>query len=425
MRRSRREVEEHRVAHLLARLGAAFSSPPESELRALARAAAATPRPQRSSRRRLRLRFGVAVSAALLAGSGLGFGLGAWNTATGNAGTNFVGVGFLPAQGWTVVQSDSAGPTAARSIAANVRLHPHDRPDGPPRFTLATLPPDGVVIHATLTFRGDPAADVNFPVRRLPLRFSHASPASALEDPVTSPPRVSRYRVRAGVGTYNVDAWIYFGSAPSAAETAAVQHQLDRLVVSSDEVTIVARPAIASLEGPPIRLFGSLQNGRAGEVVTIQAKECGVSPQSFRDAAEAHTEEGGSWSLNFLPGANATLRAVWKNQVSAEVAVRQRPRVQLVRPPRSVRRFEVAVVAKAQFWRKRVSFQRFERRLGRWTTIRSVVLTETGAAPGSPYVWSSAKFRASVPSGTLVRAVFPLSQARPCYLGAVSKLVRT
>jgi hypothetical protein len=191
------------------------------------------------------------------------------------------------------------------------------------------------------------------------------------------------------------------------------------------QVSLIVRPTIASLEGPPMRLFGSIENGREDEIVTIQAKECGASPQAFRDVAEAHTEEGGSWSLEFSPGVNATLRAVWKNHVSGQVAVRQRPRVQLVRPPRSLRRFEVAVVAKAQFWRRSVSFQRFERRLGRWTTVRSVVLTETGAAPGSPWIWSSAKFRASVPRGTLVRAIFPLSQARPCYLAAASKLVRT
>ena len=38
--------------------------------------------------------------AALLVGA-FGFGLGAWRTPSGVAGTNFVGVGFVPAKGWT------------------------------------------------------------------------------------------------------------------------------------------------------------------------------------------------------------------------------------------------------------------------------------------------------------------------------------
>jgi hypothetical protein len=38
---------------------------------------------------------------------------------------------------------------------------------------------------------------------------------------------------------------------------------------------------------------------------------------------------------------------------------------------------------------------------------------------------SSASFRASIPRRTLIRAVFPRSQARPCYLAGYSNLLRT
>lgn len=68
------------------------------------------------------------------------------------------------------------------------------------------------------------------------------------------------------------------------------------------------------------------------------------------------------------------------------------------------------------FWRKRVLFQRFDRRLGTWATVRRVVLTE--------YTGYTA-FTASVPKGCLVRVVLPLSQARPCYLAGYSPLLRT
>jgi uncharacterized protein len=65
---------------------------------------------------------------------------------------------------------------------------------------------------------------------------------------------------------------------------------------------------------------------------------------------------------------------------------------------------------------KAALFQRFDRRLGTWTTLRRVVLTEYNGYT---------EFRASVPRGALIRAVFPLSQARPCYLAGYSPLFRT
>ena len=68
------------------------------------------------------------------------------------------------------------------------------------------------------------------------------------------------------------------------------------------------------------------------------------------------------------------------------------------------------------FWRKRVLFQRLDRRLGTWATVKKVVLTRsTGGVT----------FRAPVPKGSLVRAVLPLSEARPCYLAGYSPLLRT
>ena len=53
-----------------------------------------------------------------------------------------------------------------------------------------------------------------------------------------------------------------------------------------------------------------------------------------------------------------------------------------------------------------------------------MVLTETGAPPGVTYVFSSARFRAVPPAGSLVRAYVPLAQARPCYIEGRSNLLR-
>jgi hypothetical protein len=429
MRRRRNEIEERRVERLLARLWRRIPAPPERALRDIARSAAAVERPPQTGEAprgtlrfarttlRRRLTWGVAVGAALLAGSGLGFGLGSSVTSEA-AGTNLVGLGFLPARGWMVVQSGTIGATgAASAIAANVPIHPDDGVGEPPHATLRSLPRGGVLVFARFTTRGDPGEDVKFPVRELPLQVSGASPVSPHAR------GLAQYRLRAATGGYNVDVRIYFGDAPPRASMVdAAQRQLNRLVVAAERVTIFARPTVASGTSP-VTLFGSVDNGAAGEVVDIQAKDCGQ--QFFRGVLGATTHDGGGWSTPYYPGITTTLRAVWNGNASGQITVRQRPRVELRPPLGGLGQFEVSVVAKAQFWRKRVLIQRFNRRLGTWTTVKSVVLTDTDAAGGSQFVWSSAEFTSSLPRRTLIRAVFPLSQARPCYLAGYSNLLRT
>jgi hypothetical protein len=431
MKKKRNEIEARRLEQLLTRLGRGVSAPAEHELRAMARAAAESPRiptepaPRRPLWRPFHLRWGLVVAAALLVGSGFGFGLGSRDTSDGSAGTNLVGFGFLSGKGWTVVQSGTVGPTSgARAIAANLPLHPDDDVRQRPYATLRSLPADGILILATFTTRGDPAEDVEFPERRLPLQMSGATPVSPSSDPIASARRLARYRLRAAVGGYNVDVRLYLGTVPASGESiAAAQRQLNRLLVASERVTMAVRPSIDKGDGRPLTVFGSVENAGAGEAVDIQAKDCGQ--QFFRGVAGATTREGGAWSTTMPPsGITTTLRAVWKESASAPITVRARPRVELRPPPRGAeRRFRVIVVAKAQYWRKRVLIQRFDRRLGVWAGVKSVVLTETGG--GGAYVATEAKFRATLPKRTLIRAVFPRSQAGPCYLAGYSNLLRT
>lgn len=183
-----------------------------------------------------------------------------------------------------------------------------------------------------------------------------------------------------------------------------------------EQVTIEARPAVTRWL-QPMTLFGSVDSRRAEEIITIQARPCGSPSQSFTNVDTARTGEGGSWSTEFRVLVNTTLRAVWNDRASPQITVRARPGVSLRR--RAARRFEVWVQGQsggAMFWRKRVLFQRLDRRLGTWATVKQVVLTDSNGA---------ATFRASVPRGSLVRAVLPVSQARPCYLAGYSSQVRT
>ncbi|HEX4931172.1 MAG TPA: hypothetical protein VFV62_10735 [Gaiellaceae bacterium] len=192
----------------------------------------------------------------------------------------------------------------------------------------------------------------------------------------------------------------------------------------SEGVTLFAFPTVHG-RAQPVTLQGSAAGAKANEIVAIEVKKCGGT--AFRKVFETHTDAGGGWTLQIAPTITTTLRAVWKDARSAPVTVQERAWVQLsiLQRPAKGFSFEVAVRSEVQFWKRHVVIQRFNRSVGRWVEMRKVVLTETGAAPGSPFVWSSGEFSTVVPRGTLVRAVFPLSQARPCYLAGTSNQLRT
>jgi hypothetical protein len=197
-------------------------------------------------------------------------------------------------------------------------------------------------------------------------------------------------------------------SATSSASTFA----------ASESVTISARPTVASGFGT-VELFGSVDSGKPGEAVTIQAKDCGKD--SFRVVAGTTTREGGGWSTRYFPATTTSVRAVSNDVASRPVTIRQRAPIRLGKT-QTAGQFLVEIVAKKTFWRKRVSVQRFDRRLGTWSSFKSVVLTESGGSGN--YSYTTAEFILRVPKGTLVRATFPLSQARPCYLAGVSPAIR-
>ena len=428
MKGRRRRDDDGRLERLLAGVATRLPAPPDDELRALAKAAAATPRSgaPRGRLRPLHLRWAVGLAVATVLVGGFGFGLGSWSTASGTAGTSFVGVGFLPAKGWTVVQSGTFSQAGApRAIAANVPLHPDDGLADAPVATLEALPPAGVLISATFGVRGDLGLDAMFPVRSLPLGIDAAEAVPRSLEPLPLRRPLAQYRLRAGIGRYNVDARIYFGSAsPSPAQLAVAQAQLSRLVVASERVTIFARPTVHE-RGQLVTLLGSAEGAGVNDIVGIEAKECGQT--AFSEAFEVHPHEGGGWTLQISPTITTTYRAVWKGTRSATITVQDRAWVQLNRRPRTAKGFgfAVAVRSKLQFWKRHVVVQRLDRRLGRWLDMKQVVLTETGAAPGSTFVWSSAEFSTAVPRGTVVRAVFPLSQARPCHLAGYSNQLTT
>ncbi len=197
------------------------------------------------------------------------------------------------------------------------------------------------------------------------------------------------------------------GTASSGAATAS-------------RVTITALPVVAASDHP-VTLFGTVPSGRPGELVEIQAKECGQS--FFRAVSTTHSQNGGRWTAEFFPGITSAVRARWKTRVSKAVIVKQRAMLRFAPKAFDRTRFVVSVLARAQFWRRYVAVERYDRRRNAWRPLKRVVLTEQNA-PGS-IVWTSGEFTARTPSGTMLRAVLPASQAAPCYLASTSLTVRT
>jgi hypothetical protein len=317
-----------------------------------------------------------------------------------------------------VVQSGTPNAQGvARAIAANVPIDPRDAADGQPRATLRGLPRHGIVMAATFSPQGDAQVDAGFPARQPPLLIEGARRVG---------PR--QWQIRAGMRGYNVVLTLHLATAePSERLWATGQRQLDRLVVAAERVTIFAQPSVVGNQplNRSVRLFGSVDSARAGETVAIQARDCGTN--FFRLVDGATTESGGAYSTLYWPHANTIVRAVWNDIASPQIAIRVRVFVGLARR-RDGKSLRVAAIGVDNFWRKRVEIQRFEQRLGTWRRLRVVVLTESGSSPGSgPNTGTSgslAYFVPRVPRGTLLRAVMPLSQAKPCYLAGTSATLR-
>jgi hypothetical protein len=189
---------------------------------------------------------------------------------------------------------------------------------------------------------------------------------------------------------------------------------------AADTISIGARPLIAGA-GDRVEVSGVHSSGRGDVDITLEAKYCDET--TWREVSATHTDPGGAWYLEYVPLITQGIRAKGGGATSPEVKVQTRPTVSLgQRPPGT---FFVNVNSQRGFWRKRVSLQRFDRTKRVWREVRKIQLTETGAPPGVGWVWTgSDKVRVKVPEGTTLRAVLPLSQAKPCYLAGYSNLLR-
>jgi hypothetical protein len=189
---------------------------------------------------------------------------------------------------------------------------------------------------------------------------------------------------------------------------------------ATETITMSASPTITRASAS-VTAMGAVGSGRGDQLVTVQSRPCDQT--TWRDVAETTTQEGGGWTIAFSPGISGLFRAASAGAESEAVKLQTRPSVSLgQRPPG---KFFVTVNAQRQFWHRRVVLQRFDTKKRVWIDVRRILLTETGATPGQPWIWSRTdKVRVVVPKGTTMRAVLPLSATRPCYLAGYSNLLR-
>jgi hypothetical protein len=189
---------------------------------------------------------------------------------------------------------------------------------------------------------------------------------------------------------------------------------------AAETISMTARPTIVK-GNEPVTATGGVGSGRAEQLVTLQSRPCDQT--TWRDIAETTTQAGGGFTVDFRPGIGGLYRATSAGAESEPVKLRTRPSVSLIQRPPGM--FSINVNAQRPFWHRRVTLQRFDAKTRKWIDVRKLLLTETGAPPGVPWIWSgSDKVRVQVAKGTTLRAVLPLSQTRPCYLAGYSNMLR-
>ena len=378
----------------------------------------------------------LAIGGMALAAVAIGMAIGSFAFAGSGTAGEPRGLGFLPAEGWTVLQSGTPA-TPDRpgvALAANVPLHPQDTVDGFPDSHCVRFPRT-----ASCWSRASCASATGLSSQPLPLSLREATPYIRSGGEVRPKRPLGQYELRAMVEGYAVEVHAYFGTRePSADRLAAAQRQLDRLVVSPQSDGPAPR-APTGADGVSIafqrfwyspgnyyalRFYGAISSGQADEYVAVMHKPCRATVSTA--VAGATTTAGGGWEVqpSFPPGAGE-FRARWNDEVSEPVTYKPPLVPNVVKRPKRTYRVEVysfvgpgasPVIMNGRF----VELQRLST-AGQWTRIRRGKLVGFGAnLYNRTYL---AHF--TVPKGLTLRAFVPAKTAAPCWSSTVSKTFKS
>ncbi len=187
--------------------------------------------------------------------------------------------------------------------------------------------------------------------------------------------------------------------------------------VPAETLTLSAKVQ-ALVYGGQVTLTGTLSNQKVGENVDVLATACGQTAATKLTTVQTTT--GGAYIAVVKPLKNTVYTVKAKNTSSPAVTVKVRPRLRLGKV--APHRYSLRVFAARSFAGKYGTLQRYNATLGRWVTVKRVLLraNSTGIAPT---VISSVSFRSTIPARLKVRVILPQLQVGSCYLLGRSNVI--
>jgi len=188
---------------------------------------------------------------------------------------------------------------------------------------------------------------------------------------------------------------------------------------AADTLTLAAKPQLV-IYGGNVTLTGTLSNHKVNENVDVLATPCGQSAAT--KVTTVQTTTGGAFTAVVRPLKNTLYTVKVKSTTSKAVSEKVRPKLRLRKL--AAHRYSLRVFAARSFAGKYGIFQRFNGTLGRWVTVKRVLLraNSTGVAPT---VISSVTFRSAIRPLLKVRAVLPQLQVGSCYRPGRSNVIRS
>jgi len=172
--------------------------------------------------------------------------------------------------------------------------------------------------------------------------------------------------------------------------------------------------------GKSVTLSGMLTPVKANQQITVSALACGTTKAVT--VARVKTTATGAYSTPAAPTVATSYQASQKATKSPPVMVNVKPLVVLKRVKRGS--FNANVTAGTDLKGKTLLFQRYATARKRWVQVKKVTLTTSVPGPAKPTVIASAAFKAKVARRARVRLSFTKAQAAPCYVAALSNVVR-
>ncbi len=218
-------------------------------------------------------------------------------------------------------------------------------------------------------------------------------------------------------GLTNGTSYTFTATAANTKGTSAPSGVSAAVTPTAETLTLSAKRR-ALVYGGQVRLTGTLSNQKVGESVDVLAKACGQT--KVTKVATVQTTTGGAYIAVVKPLKNTVYTVRAKNTSSPAVTVKVAPRLRLGKV--APRRYSLRVFAARSFAGKYGTFQRYNATLGRWVTVKRVLLraNSTGIAPT---VISSVSFPSTIPARLRVRVILPQLQVGSCYLPGRSNVI--